>query len=81
MIAKSQQNIVLNPSFRSFIPPEKLQKLTEKYEKWLIYGSVKEDEQIIKDKSQSFGYAIKDRFESLTKDNVDFSKLTRKEFE
>lgn len=46
-----------------------------------MHGSVKEDEQIIKDKSTSFGYAIKDRFESLTKDNVDFSKLTKKEFE
>lgn len=44
-------------------------------------GAVKKEEEIIRDKSASFGYAIKDRFESLTKDNVDFSKISKKEFE
>ncbi len=47
----------------------------------MVSGAVKKEEEIIRDKSASFGYAIKDRFESLTKDNVDFSKMTKKEFE
>ena len=44
-------------------------------------GAVKQEEEIIRDKSASFGYAIKDRFESLTKDTADFGKITKKEFE
>jgi hypothetical protein len=63
------------------LPKDKLANITERYENWLVNGAVKEEEEIIRDKSASFGYAIKDRFESLTKDNVDFSKITKKEFE
>lgn len=63
------------------LPRERLDDITYKYEQWLVNGAVKEEEEIIRDKSASFGYAIKDRFESLTKDNVDFSKISKKEFE
>jgi hypothetical protein len=77
MIAKSQQDIQMHPTFRTMLPKEKLDQITHKYEQWLVNGAVKEEEEIIRDKSASFGYAIKDRFESLTKDNVDFSKITK----
>lgn len=69
------------PTFRTMLPKEKLNDITYKYEQWLVNGAVKQEEEIIRDKSASFGYAIKDRFEQLTKDNVDFSKMTKKEFE
>lgn len=78
MIAKSQENIQMYPTFRTMLPKDKLESMTQRYEQWLVSGSVKEEEEIIRDKSASFGYAIKDRFESLTKDNVDFSKITKK---
>lgn len=71
----------MHPNFRTMLPKEKLNEITHRYEQWLVNGAVKEEEEIIRDKSASFGYAIKERFESLTKDNVDFSKMTKKEFE
>ena len=81
MIAKSQEDIQMYPTFRTMLPKDKLEEITKRYENWLVNGAVKQEEEIIRDKSASFGYAIKDRFESLTKDNVDFSKISRKEFE
>ena len=71
----------MHPHFRTMLPREKLDEITHKYEDWLVNGAVKQQEEIIRDKSASFGYAIKDRFEQLTKDNVDFSKISKKEFE
>lgn len=68
------------PTFRTLLPKDRLEKMTENYERWLVSGAVKQEEEIIRDKSASFGYAIKERFESLTKDNVDFSKISKKEF-
>ena len=34
----------------------------------------------MKDRSKSFGYAIKDRYDSMVADNVDMSNLTKAEF-
>ena len=37
--------------------------------------------ELVKDKAQSLAYAIKNRYESMKKDNVDFSKISKEEFQ
>lgn len=44
-------------------------------------GARQKEAELVKDKAQSLAYAIKDRYESLKKDKVDFSKLSVEEFE
>ena len=48
---------------------------------FLEKGEIKDEDEIIRDKAQSFAYAIKDRFDALKDDGVDFENLSRKEFE
>ena len=71
----------MSPNFRSLLPLDDLDRLTQKYDEYMEKGAVKKEEQIIKDKSASFGYAIKERFDNMAKDGIDFSKLTKKQFE
>ena len=42
---------------------------------------MKDEGQIIKDKAQSFAYAIKDRFDALKEDGIDLTQLQKEEFE
>lgn len=44
------------------------------------FGAVKQEEQIIKDKSKSMGFAIRERYEALEADNKDLSKMSKEEF-
>lgn len=41
---------------------------------------MKEEAEVIKDKSQSLAYAIKARYEQMKQDNADLSKLSKAEF-
>lgn len=36
---------------------------------------------MIKDKSKALGFAIRDRFEQMSEDNIDYTKMTPEEFE
>lgn len=80
MIAKSQENIQMKPSLRYLIPRRDAEKLNIQYEKWKMTGAIKVENEIIKDKSQSLAYAVKDRYENLKRDGVDFSEMTKEEF-
>jgi hypothetical protein len=67
----------MKPEYHTLMPRKQVVKMNEDYAKFLVVGSVKEDHEIIRDKSQSFAYAIKDRFESMKSDGVDFTKLSK----
>ena len=62
--------------------PRKDQALrNQEYHEWLQEGAKQKEAELVKDKAQSLDYAIKDRYESMKKDNADFSKLSLEEFE
>lgn len=76
MIKKSQINIQMNPSDRTLVKRIDQKKFNEEYYEWLKDGARQREAELVKDKAQSLAYAIKDRYESMRKDNVDFSKLS-----
>jgi hypothetical protein len=81
MIKKSQIDIQRNPSDRTLVKRIDQKKFNDEYHEWLKSGAKQKEAELIKDKAQSLAYAIKDRYESLKKDKVDFSKLSLEEFE
>ena len=80
MIKKSQIDIKMNPSDRTLVKRSEQKKHNDEYHEWLKDGARQKEAELVKDKAQSLAYAIKDRYESLKKDNVDFSKLSLEEF-
>jgi hypothetical protein len=66
----------MNPSDRTLVKRIDQKKFNEEYYEWLKDGARQREAELVKDKAQSLAYAIKDRYESMKKDNVDFSKLS-----
>ena len=66
----------MNPSDRTLVKRIDQKKFNEEYYEWLKDGARQREAELVKDKAQSLAYAIKDRYESMRKDNVDFSKLS-----
>jgi hypothetical protein len=81
MIAKSQIDIKMHPSDRTIFNRKDQKELNESYHEWLKDGARQKEAELVRDKAQSLAYAIKNRYDSLMKDNVDFSKLTMEEFD
>jgi hypothetical protein len=81
MIKKSQIDIKMNPSDRTLVKRVDQKRFNDEYHEWLKDGARQKEAELVKDKAQSLAYAIKDRYESLKKDKVDFSKLSVEEFE
>ena len=77
MIAKSQIDIKMNPSDRTLFKRKDQKQQNEDYYEWMKDGARQKEAELVKDKAQSLAYAIKNRYESMKKDNVDFSKLSR----
>lgn len=76
MIAKSQNNIKMVPWDRTIVKRKDQKRFNEEYYEWLKDGARQKEDELIKDKAQSLAFAIKDRYDSLKKDNADFSKLS-----
>ena len=66
---------------RTLVKRKDQKQLNEEYHEWLKDGAKQKEAQLVKDKAQSLAYAIKNRYDSLKKDKVDFSKLSVEEFE
>jgi hypothetical protein len=81
MIKKSQIDIKMNPSDRTLVKRIDQKRFNDEYHEWLKDGARQKEAELVKDKAQSLAYAIKDRYESMKKDKVDFSKLSLEEFE
>ena len=81
MIAKSQENINMRPHDRTLFKREDQKEKNEEYYSWLQDGARQKEADLVKDKAQSLAYAIKNRYESMKKDNTDFSQLSLEEFE
>lgn len=76
MIAKSQTNIKMIPSDRTIVKRKDQARFNQEYYEWLKDGARQKEDELIKDKAQSLAFAIKDRYDSMKKDNADFSKLS-----
>ena len=76
MIAKSQENIQMKPSDRTIVERKDQKRLNEEYHEWLQDGARQQEAELVRDKAQSLAYAIKRRYDSMKKDQVDFSKLS-----
>jgi hypothetical protein len=50
--------------------------MNDSYHEWLKDGARQKEAELVRDKAQSLAYAIKNRYDSMKKDKVDFSKLT-----
>ena len=70
----------MNPSDRTLVKREDQKQMNEEYHEWLKDGARMKEAELVKDKAQSLAYAIKNRYESMKKDNVDFSKISKEEF-
>lgn len=70
----------MNPSDRTLFKRKDQKELNESYHEWLLDGARQKEAELVKDKAQSLAYAIKNHYDSLKKDNVDFSKLSVEEF-
>ena len=81
MIKKSQENIQMFPFDQTLVKRSEQQRLNEEHRQWLKDGAKQKEAELVKDKAQSLAYAIKNRYDSMKIDNVDFTKLTMKEFE
>ena len=55
--------------------------MNESYYEWQKDGARQKEAELVRDKAQSLAYAIKNRYDSMKKDKVDFSKLSVDEFE
>ena len=76
MIAKSQTDIKMNPFDRTLVKRSDQKQMNEEYYEWQKDGARQKEAELVKDKAQSLAYAIKNRYESMKKDNVDFTKLS-----
>jgi len=76
MIAKSQENIKMVPSDRTIVKRKDQKEMNDSYHEWLKDGARQKEAELVRDKAQSLAYAIKDRYDSMKKDKVDFSKLS-----
>jgi hypothetical protein len=76
MIAKSQENIRMRPFDRTLVDRKDQHQMNREYHEWLKDGARQKEAELVKDKAQSLAYAIKNRYESMKKDKVDFTKLT-----
>lgn len=76
MIAKSQINIKMFPTDRTLVDRKDQKRMIEEHLQWLKDGARQKEAELVKDKAQSLAYAIKNRYENMKKENVDFSKLS-----
>lgn len=70
----------MSPSDRTLVKRKDQKRLNESYYEWLQDGARQKEAELVRDKAQSLAYAIKNRYDSLRKDKVDFSKLSIEEF-
>ena len=71
----------MRPHDRTIVKRKDQQEKNDEYHSWLKDGARQKEEELVKDKAQSLAYAIKNRYESMRKDDTDFSKLSMEEFE
>ena len=71
----------MRPHDRTIVRRKDQQEKNEEYHLWLRDGARQKEAELVKDKAQSLAYAIKNRYESMRKDDTDFSKLSMEEFE
>lgn len=64
------------PTDRTLFKRKDQKRVNEEYHEWLKDGARQKQAELVKDKAQSLAYAIKNRYESMRKDKVDFSKLS-----
>jgi hypothetical protein len=76
MIAKSQENIQMFPTDRTLVKRVDQKQMNEEYHEWLKDGARQKEAELVKDKAQSLAYAIKNRYDAMKKDKIDFSKLS-----
>ena len=69
------------PTDRTLVKRQDQKQMNEEYHEWLKDGARQKEAELVKDKAQSLAYAIKNRYDSMKKDKVDFSKLSVEEFE
>ena len=76
MIDKSQTNIQMFPTDRTIFKRKDQKAENDSYHQWLKDGARQKEAELVRDKAQSLAYAIKNRYDSMKKDNVDFSTLS-----
>lgn len=69
------------PNDRTLVKRKLQKQFNQEYHAWLQDGAKQKEAELVKDKAQSLAYAIKDRYDSMKKDNVDFSTLSLEQFE
>ena len=64
------------PNDRTLVKRKDQKRMNDEYYEWLKDGAHQKEAELVKDKAQSLAYAIKNRYDSMKKDKVDFSKLS-----
>lgn len=66
----------MSPSDRTLVKRKDQKEMNESFYEWQKDGARQKEAELVRDKAQSLAYAIKNRYDSMKKDKVDFTKLS-----